>query len=273
MANKLFWSRLSILITVPDWLPCCHFALCCPMLPCCLMLPYVVQYCHVALCCPMLPCCPMLHYVAMLPYVAICSPMLPNVAMLPYVAICCPMLPYVPLGCPMLPCCPMLPYVPLCCPMLPYVALCCPRLPHVALCCLMLPYVAFVALCCAMLPYVALCCLMLPCVFLVLRLHFPAEGPHPAVHVATRRGLTWETLHYIRILSLTLPRKKEIWTILTNSYRRFPSVTVVYSSTSTIKPTINSSSSKGRLDFRRSLVSGLPAPRRTGGRMSSKACL
>ena len=28
-----------------------------------------------------------------------------------------------------------------------------------------------------------------------------------------------------------------------------------------------------RLDFRRSLVSGLPSPRRTAGRLSSKACL
>ena len=28
-----------------------------------------------------------------------------------------------------------------------------------------------------------------------------------------------------------------------------------------------------RLDFRRSLVSGVPSPRRTAGRVSSKACL
>ena len=124
------------------------------------------------------------------------------------------MLPYVPLCC----------HVALCCHMFPYVALCCILLPYVAPCCPMLLYVALCWLCYPMLRYVALCCLMLPCVFLVLRLHFPAEGPHPAVHVATRRGLTWETLHDIRILSLTLPRKKEIWTILTNSYRRFPSV-------------------------------------------------
>ena len=138
--------------------------------------------------------------------------------MLPYVAQCCDVLQYVAL------CCDVLRYVALCCDVLRYVAQCCDVLRYVAPCCPMLPYVCLCCLYCPMLRYVGLCCLILPCVFLVLRLHFPAEGPHPAVHVATRRGLTWETLHDIRILSLTLPRKKEIWTILTNSYRRFSSV-------------------------------------------------
>ena len=60
--------------------------------------------------------------------------------------------------------------------------------------------------------------------FSVLRLRFAAERSSSSCscHYSMRPHLGYPSRHP-NTFSLTLPRKK-IWTILTNSYRRFPSV-------------------------------------------------